>query len=136
MQPDLGEVIIWVPVTVALLFVGGLPLRYLICVILIAIAFIPIAINFGLKPYQQQRITAFTHPDIDKQGSAWAINQSLDRDRLGWLVGQRDSRRQTRKSSSGFCPLLPCITTTFSPPSASNGDLLEECFLSAGSRCS
>ena len=41
------------------------------------IAFIPIAINFGLKPYQQQRITAFTHPDIDKQGSAWAINQSL-----------------------------------------------------------
>src|SRR5438045_3551259 len=35
------------------------------------------AINFGLKPYQQQRITAFTHPDIDKQGSAWAINQSL-----------------------------------------------------------
>ncbi len=50
MQPDLGEVIIWGP---------------------------PIAINFGLKPYQQQRITAFTHPDVDKQGSAWAINQSL-----------------------------------------------------------
>src|SRR5438477_847989 len=77
MQPDLGEVIIWMPVLLALWFVGGLPLRYLICVILIAIAFIPIAINFGLKPYQQQRITAFTHPDIDKQGSAWAINQSL-----------------------------------------------------------
>lgn len=77
MQPDLGEVIIWAPVLLALLFAGGLPLRYLICVILIAVAFIPIAINFGLKPYQQQRITAFTHPDIDKQGSAWAINQSL-----------------------------------------------------------
>ena len=77
MQPDLGEVIIWVPVLLALWFVGGLPLRYLICVILIGIAFVPIAIHFGLKPYQQQRITAFTHPDIDKQGSAWAINQSL-----------------------------------------------------------
>src|SRR5438128_4444187 len=77
MQPDLGECIIWAPVLLALLFVGGLPLRYLICIILIGIAFIPIAINFGLKPYQQQRITAFTHPDIDKQGSAWAINQSL-----------------------------------------------------------
>ena len=38
MQPDLGEVIIWVPVLVALLFVGGLPLRYLICIILIGIA--------------------------------------------------------------------------------------------------
>jgi rod shape determining protein RodA len=77
MQPDIGEVIIWIPVLLAVLFVGGLPLRYLICVILIGIAFIPIAINLGLKPYQQQRITAFTHPDIDKQGSAWAINQSL-----------------------------------------------------------
>src|SRR5206468_491277 len=61
----------------ALLVVGGLPLRYLICILLIGIAFVPIANNFGLKPYQQQRITAFTHPDIDKQGSAWAINQSL-----------------------------------------------------------
>src|SRR5437763_13672491 len=77
MQPDLGEVIIWGPVLLALLFAGGLPLRYLICVILIAVAFIAIAINFGLKPYQQQRITAFTHTDVDKQGSAWAIIQSL-----------------------------------------------------------
>src|SRR6476619_3901888 len=77
MQPDLGEVIIWVPVMLALWFVAGVPMRYLLCIILIGIAFIPIVLNFGLKPYQQQRITAFTHPDVDKQGSAWAINQSL-----------------------------------------------------------
>src|SRR5204862_2338146 len=51
LQPDLGEVIIWVPVLLALLFVGGLPLRYLICILLIAVAFIPIAVNLGLKPY-------------------------------------------------------------------------------------
>jgi Bacterial cell division membrane protein len=37
-QPDLGEVIIWIPVLLALLFVAGLPLRYLICIILIGIA--------------------------------------------------------------------------------------------------
>src|SRR5438477_1605600 len=77
LQPDLGETIIWGPVLLALLFVGGLPLRYLICIVLIVVAFIPIAINLGLKPYQQERITAFINPDIDKQGSAWAINQSL-----------------------------------------------------------
>jgi len=77
LQPDLGEVIIWVPVLLAMLFVAGLPLRYLVCIILIGIAFIPIAIHLGLKPYQYQRITAFINPDIDKQGSAWAINQSL-----------------------------------------------------------
>jgi len=77
MQPDLGEAIIWAPVLMALLFVGGLPIRYLICIVLIGLTFIPIAINLGLKPYQQERITAFINPDIDKQGSAWAINQSL-----------------------------------------------------------
>ncbi len=76
MQPDLGETIIWGPVLLALLFVGGIPLRYLICILLIAATLVPIA-YIGLKPYQQDRITAFVHPDIDKQGSAWAINQSL-----------------------------------------------------------
>jgi rod shape determining protein RodA len=38
---------------------------------------IPVVAFMGLKPYQQDRLTAFIHPDIDKQGSAWAINQSL-----------------------------------------------------------
>jgi rod shape determining protein RodA len=77
MQPDLGEVIIWGPVLMALLFSAGLPLRYLICIILIAVGSIPLAIHLGLKPYQQQRITAFINPEIDKQGASWAINQSL-----------------------------------------------------------
>ncbi len=77
MQPDLGMTIIWGPVLLALLFVGGIPLRYLVCILLIVIGFIPLAINLGLKPYQQERITAFINPEIDKQGSAWAINQSL-----------------------------------------------------------
>ena len=77
MQPDLGECIIWAPVLFALLFVAGLPLRYLVCIVLIGLTFIPLAINLGLKPYQRDRITAFINPEIDKQGSAWAINQSL-----------------------------------------------------------
>src|SRR6266700_8188772 len=70
MQPDLGEVIIWVPVLLALLFVGGMPLRYLICILLILFAMIPITANLVLKPYQQARLTAFAHPDIDNQGSS------------------------------------------------------------------
>lgn len=77
MQPDLGMVIIWGPVLLALLFVAGIPIRYLICIILIVAALMPLAYNLGLKPYQKERITAFLNPEIDKQGSAWAINQSL-----------------------------------------------------------
>src|SRR5204863_4318499 len=71
--------------------------------ILIAVAFIPIAINFGLKPYQQQRITAFTHPDIDKQGSAWAINQSLIAIGSGGWSG-KGFKAQNTQIELGFLP--------------------------------
>src|SRR5256886_3700437 len=64
MQPDLGEVIIWGPFMLALLFVAGLPLRYMICIILIGVACLPIAKNLFLKPYQQARLTAFWDPNI------------------------------------------------------------------------
>lgn len=77
LQPDLGECIIWGPVLMALLFVGGIPVRYLLCITLVVAAMLPLAANFALKPYQQERLTAFINPDVDKQGSAWAINQSL-----------------------------------------------------------
>jgi rod shape determining protein RodA len=77
MQPDLGECIIWGPVLLALLFVGGIPMRYLVCILLLVATAIPIAANLGLKAYQQERLTAFVHPEIDTRGASWAINQSL-----------------------------------------------------------
>ena len=77
-QPDLGEVIIWVPVVLSLLFIGGMPLRYLICILLIGVAFVPLMVNFGLKGFQRQRITAFVNPDLDPQGTGYGINMSLN----------------------------------------------------------
>src|SRR6202163_3302202 len=56
LQPDLGECIIWGPVLLALLFVGGIPLRYLVCILLIVATAIPLAANLGLKAYQQERL--------------------------------------------------------------------------------
>src|SRR6266576_3860980 len=63
MQTDLGECMMWGAVLLALLFVGGMPVRYLICIILVVIGFIPFAVNLGLKPYQQERIPAFINTD-------------------------------------------------------------------------
>jgi rod shape determining protein RodA len=76
-QPDLGEVIVWVPVLLALWFVGGIPKRYLISILLFGVALIPIVANVGLKDYQRLRLVAFLDPDIDPQKTSWAINQSL-----------------------------------------------------------
>jgi rod shape determining protein RodA len=76
-QPDLGEVIIWVPVIFAMLFVGGMPKRYLISMFLIAAAFIPLMVNFGLHKFQQDRIMAFVHPDVDPLNTGYGIHQAL-----------------------------------------------------------
>lgn len=77
LQPDLGEVIIWIPVIFAMLFIAGVPVRYLISLIIFGVGCLPLAAHFALKPYQYARITAFLDPEIDPKGSAWAINQSL-----------------------------------------------------------
>ena len=86
MQPDLGEVIIWAPVLMALLFVGGMPVRYLICIVLILVAFIPIAVNLGLKPYQQERVyqSRYRPP-----GLSLGDQSIVNRDWFRWMVGQR-----------------------------------------------
>ena len=78
LQPDLGEAIIWIPVILAMLFVGGMPKRYIICIILLGAAFIPLMVNFGLHGYQRQRITAFIDPSLDPLNSGYGINQALN----------------------------------------------------------
>src|SRR6201993_3564653 len=76
-QPDLGECLVWIPAVLALLYIGRVPKRYLLVMIIIAIAVIPVVANFGLKPYQRERLTTFLNPDYDPQGAGWTINQSL-----------------------------------------------------------
>ena len=76
-QPDVGMTLVWVPVIMSMLLLSGLPKRYIISLLLIAAAAIPVLIRFVLKPYQYKRILAFIDPAIDPTGSAWAINQSL-----------------------------------------------------------
>jgi len=76
-QPDLGECLIWIPVVFAMLFIGNIPKRYLITVILIMLAAMPIAYNFQLKNYQKLRIIAVIDPDIDPTGVRWAVNNTM-----------------------------------------------------------
>ncbi len=103
MQPDLGECIIWGPVLMALLFVAGIPLRYLICIVLLVATAMPIAANLALKGYQKERLTAFVHPEIDTQGAAWAINQSLIAIGSGGMSGKGFKAPNTQ-IELGFLP--------------------------------
>jgi rod shape determining protein RodA len=76
-QPDFGMTLVFVPVILAMLMMGGLPKRYIISLLLMGICALPLLINFVLKPYQRARIVAFIDPAIDPLGAGWAINQSL-----------------------------------------------------------
>lgn len=76
-QPDLGMTLVWIPTIMSMLMLNGLPKRYIIALLLMALIVIPLDINFGMKEYQRKRIVAFVDPDIDKLGAGWAINQAL-----------------------------------------------------------
>lgn len=77
LEPDLGSCIVWVPVVLAMLFIGGIPKRWLISLIAAGLAVIPLVVYFGLRDYQYRRITTFLNPDLDPLGDGWNINQSL-----------------------------------------------------------
>jgi rod shape determining protein RodA len=76
-QPYFGMTLVWIPVMIAMLFVGGMPRRYLLAILLIGAALLPLVINFGLKDYQRKRLVTFVDPDIDPRGASYAINQAM-----------------------------------------------------------
>ncbi len=77
-QPYLGGTLVWLPVLFAMLYVAGVQVRYLVTLLLLGIAFMPLVVNFGLKPYQKDRILIFLDPSLDPKGAGWTVNQSLN----------------------------------------------------------
>jgi rod shape determining protein RodA len=102
-QPDLGECLVWIPAVLALLYVGRVPKRYLLVMIIVAIAVVPVVANFGLKAYQRERLTTFLNPDYDPQGAGWTINQSLIAIGSGGFYGKGFTAPNTQVQL-GFLP--------------------------------
>ena len=103
-QPDFGMTMVWVPIITAMLFVGSIPKRYLIALIIIGAGIVlPLAVNFMLKPYQRDRIVSFMDPQIDPKGTSWAINQSLIAIGSGGLSGKGFKAANTQVEQ-GFLP--------------------------------
>jgi rod shape determining protein RodA len=76
-QPDLGMTVAWVPVLLTMLWLCGLPLRWLAVVLLAGLTVLPLVMNFALKPYQRDRVVTFMDPDVDPRGIGYGVNQSL-----------------------------------------------------------
>ena len=76
-QPDLGMTIAWVPVILTMLYLCGMPLRWLAVVLLAGLTLLPLVMNFKLKPYQRDRVVTFLDPDVDPRGIGYGVNQAL-----------------------------------------------------------
>ncbi len=74
-QPDLGTGIVILPVLFALLYIAGVPRRYLWTLIGAGLVFSPF-LFFLLKDYQKSRLMVFLNPNIDPLGAGYATNQA------------------------------------------------------------
>lgn len=77
-QPDLGTALVLTPVAVVGAFFAGIEWKHATVGLLVLALLIPLGWNMRrhLKPYQQQRIQTFLHPEQDQRGAGYQILQS------------------------------------------------------------
>jgi len=86
-QPDLGTALIIGTSGLLVLFLAGIPLRYVLGVIGLGIAAAP-ALWFVMRDYQRQRILTLLNPESDPLGAGWNIIQSKTAIGSGGLMGK------------------------------------------------
>lgn len=75
-QPDLGSALLLVPVSVILMFVGGVRFRWLLWMFILGASSCPLIWHF-LKDYQRERLSVFINPQDDPLGAGYNIIQSV-----------------------------------------------------------
>ncbi len=74
-QPDTDTFLIMVAAAVAMFITAGGRIRDVVLMFISGVLLILILAHF--RPYIQERITIFLHPEADRQGAGYQINQSL-----------------------------------------------------------
>jgi len=128
-QPDTKSLILITITAIVMLFVSGVPVKYLLGILGILIIGFGILISF--KPYLKQRIDTFLNPNANSRGSSYQLQQSLIAVGSGGLFGrglgqsiqkfnylpepQGDSIFAVIGEEVGFigCTLLICLYVAF-----------------------
>jgi rod shape determining protein RodA len=102
-QPDLGSGLVYLAILVAILFIAGTSWTHfaaLASLTAVAIALVLVAAPAAgvevLKPYQQDRLTAFLSPGENQSKEAYQVNQSLTAIGSGGKTGRGDEATQTK----------------------------------------
>jgi rod shape determining protein RodA len=87
-QPDLGTALTYLPIAIMALFLGGMKMKHVLVMVLVAGVLMPVVWHFGLKPYQKDRLTSFVEPEADAKGAGYQVIQSLVAVGSGGLWGK------------------------------------------------
>jgi rod shape determining protein RodA len=107
-QPDLGSGIVYTVIAFTVLFIAGTSWRQLtalIALIVLALTFIllaaPVAGVHVVKPYQEERLTAFLHPSSNPQKQGYQQEEA----KIAIGSGQKTGRgSNSRQIPNGFVP--------------------------------
>lgn len=91
-QPDLGTLLMLLPVLLAMLFIAGARLRHLALVVALGCATLPAFYLFGMKDYQRQRVEVLLRQNVSDErwhlGPGYQLRQSKIALGLGGLFGE------------------------------------------------
>jgi rod shape determining protein RodA len=97
-QPDFGTAMVYAAALAAVLFVAGVRWPHLaalgvgtLVLILGVLWLLPAAGVHVLKPYQEKRLTGFTHPDSDPAGATYNVAQSINAVGAGGVKGRGEA---------------------------------------------
>ena len=104
LQPDLGTGIVLMVITLAILFLAGVPWRHFAVIGGLAAAAVSFVLVIApaaglpspLHGYQQDRLTAFLHPSNDPSDASYQVNQSVTAIGSGEKTGRGDNSTQTK----------------------------------------
>jgi rod shape determining protein RodA len=87
-QPDLGTSLVLLAILFGMMFVAGVPLKYLAMLAASGIAASPIVYSKFLEDYQKRRLLAFIDPSLDRFVTGYNIIQSKVAIGSGGLLGK------------------------------------------------
>jgi rod shape determining protein RodA len=103
LQPDLGTSLVFGAITLAVMYVGGVPWTHFAVIGAVLAAFIALILVVApavgtpvLKGYQQQRLTSFLNPSADPSDAGYQQNQAKTAIGAGEATGRGNRATQTR----------------------------------------
>jgi rod shape determining protein RodA len=102
LQPDLGTAMVLILMFTSLMLFIRIDRKTLFVISIIGLITLPVIYNYGLKPYQRQRIITFINPAADPKGSGYNSLQSMIAIGSGQWLGK--GFRKGTQSQLNFLP--------------------------------